>query len=102
MTFLDFSLIFGIVSIVLGALGMVRAKSKASLIAGGISGLLLILGWYLMKQGQPAGKWIALVVSFLLLGRFLPTALKRKQLYPAGIMAILALVACVLGVKTFF
>ncbi len=98
MNFTEFSLIFGLVSIVLGILGMVRGKSKASLIAGAISGGLLLLGWYLQGQGQRAGVWLALGVCVLLLGRFLPVALKRKQLYPAGIMAGLAIVGSVLGV----
>jgi uncharacterized membrane protein (UPF0136 family) len=103
MTFHDYTLAFGIISIVFGLLGFVRAKSKASLIAGSISGLLLILGWYLAGHGQAtAGFWLSLVVTFLLLGKFLPTALKRKQIYPAGIMAGLALVGLVLGLKTLF
>jgi uncharacterized membrane protein (UPF0136 family) len=103
MTLTDYSLYFGLVSIVLGVLGMVRGKSKASLIAGGISGLLLILGWYLAtKAGQDkAGFWVSFVVSLLLLGRFLPVFIKRKQLYPAGVMALLAVVAVALGVKNF-
>ena len=103
MSFTQFTLIFGIISIALGAVGFLRAKSKASLIAGGISGLLLLVGWYLMEHGQSKpGFWLALIVSFLLLGRFLPSALKKKQLYPAGIMAILALINVALGLKTLF
>jgi uncharacterized membrane protein (UPF0136 family) len=101
MTFVYYSLIFGIISIALGVIGFVRAKSRASLIAGGISGLLLLCGWYLMSHGQVAGKWLSAAVCLLLLGRFLPVFLKSKQVYPAGIMAILALIGCVLGVQAF-
>ena len=38
-----FYILFGLVSIVGGAIGYARAKSKASLIAGGVSGALLII-----------------------------------------------------------
>ena len=89
---------FGIVSIVLGALGMIRAKSKASLIAGGLSGVLLLVAWWLLKEGNPAGKWVALAVSGLLTLRFLPAFLAKKQLYPAGIMALLSIIGAVLAV----
>ena len=104
MTFHAFTLIFGIISIVFGLLGFRRAKSMASLIAGSISGLLLILGWYLVAHGKEAktGFWLSLIVTILLLGKFLPTALKRKQVYPAGIMAVLALIGLALGLKTLF
>ncbi len=103
MTFHAFTLIFGIISIVFGLLGFLRAKSKASLIAGSISGLLLLLGWYLSGHGEPKiGFWLSLIVTILLLGKFLPTALKRKQVYPAGIMAVLALIGLALGLKTLF
>jgi uncharacterized membrane protein (UPF0136 family) len=95
--FVQFTLTFGLVSIFLGVLGYARKKSKASLIAGSISGLLLLLGWYLMQQGQPAGKWVSIGVAVLLLGRFLPNFLKTKSVMPAGIMAILSIVEVVLG-----
>ena len=94
ISFSQFCLIFGIVSIVMGLLGFLRAKSKASLIAGGISGVLLIVS---SQLAAPTGLWMGLVVSVLLLGRFLPTFLKTKKFYPAGIMALLALISTVLG-----
>jgi uncharacterized membrane protein (UPF0136 family) len=85
-------ILFGTVSEVFGILGWVRAKSKASLIAGVASGLLLSLAGILgfLKLGD-SGLWVGGVVSLALLGRFLPAFLKTKALYPAGIMATLAL-----------
>ena len=96
-TFSQFCLVFGIVSIVLGGLGFARAGSRASLIAGGISGVLLIVSTYLH---QPLGTYVGLAVCGLLLGRFLPGFLKTRTLYPAGLMALLALIGTVMGVMS--
>jgi uncharacterized membrane protein (UPF0136 family) len=54
---------FGIVAIVGGALGYARAKSIPSVIAGGISGGLLILAGLIGPSG--AAHWLALVVSLV-------------------------------------
>ena len=85
-------ILFGTLSAVFGILGWVRAKSKASLIAGVASGLLLSLAGILgfLKPGD-SGLWVGGVVSLALLGRFLPAFLKTRALYPAGILAALAL-----------
>jgi uncharacterized membrane protein (UPF0136 family) len=80
---------FGVVSVILGVMGFVRAQSKASLIAGGVSGLLLIVAGLLAGKN---GIIMGTVVSFLLAGRFLPVALKTKKFYPAGILAVWAVV----------
>lgn len=98
-SFSHFCLDFGILSIVFGLLGYWRAKSKASLIAGGISGGLLILSYFL---NPPYGLYLGLGVCVLLTGRFLPAFLKNKKIYPAGIMAILALIGTIMGVLHLF
>jgi uncharacterized membrane protein (UPF0136 family) len=96
-------IIFGSVSEVFGILGWVRAKSKASLIAGLASGLLLTLAGILgMLQIVRPGLWLGGAVSLLLLGRFLPAFLKSKALYPAGVMAVLALGGVVLAALHLF
>lgn len=103
ITFPEYSIAFGITSIVFGFIGYARAKSNASLIAGGISGVLLVLGGYLARGGgdnYKLGFWLAFIVSILLLGRFLPTFLKTRRLYPGGILALLAAIGVVLGTVT--
>lgn len=78
-------------------MGFVKAKSRASLIAGGISGVLLWLASGLLGAGQTtAGAVLGGVVSLGLLGRFLPAYLKTKKAMPAGLMAALG-VGGVLG-----
>lgn len=94
----QYAIAFGIVSIILGFLGFVRSNSKASLIAGGLSGILLIVGALMMQRGSETGFLLAFIVSCMLFLRFLPNFLKTKKIYPAGIMTILALIAVILGV----
>ena len=101
----DYYAFFGIVSIFLGILGFVRAKSRASLIAGGLSGIALmgaafvIAKHYKFEPGHiNRGYIMGLILSVLLLGRFLPGFLKTKKFYPAGIMALLSLGGIIAGI----
>lgn len=103
MKYSDYFVFFGAVSILLGILGYVRAKSVPSLFAGGVSGVLLVVaGLMALRREQVAGlNWgylTGLIVSVLLLGRFLPGFLKTKKLYPAGIMAVLSILGIVAGI----
>ena len=101
----DYYAFFGVVSIILGILGFVRAKSRASLIAGGLSGIALMGAAFVIAKHykfEPEhlnrGYIMGLVLSVLLLGRFLPAFLKTKKFYPAGIMAILSLGGIIAGI----
>lgn len=71
-------------------MGFVKAQSKASLIAGAVSGILLAVSGYLMPSKPGAGSLVGLVVSLMLLGRFLPAYLKKGVVMPALPMAILS------------
>ena len=95
--FSSYYFFFGAVSLALGFLGYARAKSKASLIAGGISGILLLIGAWLMMAQEKSGLWTCLAVSVLLTGRFLPGFLASKKIYPAGLMALLGIIGIVIG-----
>ncbi len=99
----DYFMLFGAISIILGALGYFRGKSRASLYAGGISGLLLVGAAFSAAKHQGTsgvnpGYVMGLVVSVLLLGRFLPGFIKSKKFYPAGIMAILSILGVAAGI----
>lgn len=100
--FTVFYYIFGAVSLVLGLLGYVRAKSKASLISGGIAGVLLLAGAWWMSRGERSGLWVCAAVSVLLTARFLPGFLVKKNLYPAGIMALLGIIGVVIAAMLLF
>lgn len=98
----QYCIAFGMISILLGLLGFLRAKSTASLVAGSISGILLGVGGLAHQRGHTWGFYLALVMCVLLLGRFLPAYLKTRKFYPAGIMAILAVIGTVVGVLKLF
>jgi uncharacterized membrane protein (UPF0136 family) len=72
----DYFVFFGLVSLVLGILGFVKAKSRASLFAGGVSGVLLVVAGMMALKNPPVGYVVGAVVSGLLMGRFLPVFLK--------------------------
>ncbi len=88
---------FGALSIAGGVLGYVKAKSKASLIAGGASGVLLAVAAYLIGAGFGSiGLILGLIVSVALAGRFVPAFIKTKKPMPAGMMSVLAAAGIVL------
>ena len=96
---------FGVLTIAGGIFGYAKAKSLASLIAGGISGALLVVAAYLVRA--PSGEWTAkgliagFLVSVALAGRFAPSYLRTKKLIPAGLMAILAIGGALLTIVAF-
>src|SRR5580704_1763557 len=89
-----FYYLFGIVAIVGGAMGYARAKSKASLIAGSVSGALLIIAG-MLSPGVP-GFVLALVVSVLLLLHFGRSYAAKRKPMPAIPMIVLSGICIVL------
>lgn len=82
--------VFGLVALGGGVLGFVKAKSRASLIAGLASGTLLFAASGLAcTRHVVAGAVLGGVVSLALVGRFLPAFLKTKKVMPAGLVAAL-------------
>ncbi len=91
-------IIFGLLTIVGGIIGYVRAGSTASIIAGSISGILLLVAAFLLPGNVTAGLAIALVISLLLAGRFLPAFIKTGAFMPAGMMAALSVLGVVMAI----
>ncbi len=91
--------IFGALTIAGGVMGFVKAGSNASLIAGGVSGALLLVAGYLVASGkvQP-GLILGIVVSIALAGRFVPAFLSTHKFMPAGMMALLSVMGVVITV----
>lgn len=91
--------IFGALTIAGGIIGYVKAGSPASIIAGSISGVLLLVSGYLIGSGKvQAGLILGIVLSLALAGRFLPAFLSTHKWMPAGMMAILSAIGLVLTV----
>ena len=89
-------LLFGIITIAGGVIGYVKAQSFPSLVAGGLSGLMLIIGALMIPVNWKVGLSSDLLLSLALLGRFLPSLLRRKY-NPAAYMVPLALIGAVVG-----
>jgi uncharacterized membrane protein (UPF0136 family) len=87
---------FGVLTVAGGVMGFVKAKSRPSLIAGSLSGALLILAGYLVLTHGRLGLLIGLGVSAALAARFVMTYRKSKKVMPAGLMAVLGIAGVVL------
>ena len=91
-------IVFGILTIAGGIIGYMKAGSSASIIAGSISGILLLAGAWLIPQNQIAGLALSAIVSFLLLGYFFPKFLRTHAAMPAGMMSILSIIGVVVAI----
>jgi uncharacterized membrane protein (UPF0136 family) len=92
-----FFLLFGLLSIAGGLLGWKKAGSKASLIAGSLSGVLLLLAAAtILSREVQIGLILGGVTALLLAGRFVPAFLRTKKWMPQGMMAGCAVVALAL------
>ena len=99
-------LVVGFVLIAGGIIGLIKARSMASLLAGAISGFLLLVSSYLLTGSPVAsehgagglmeGLAVALLVCLALLGRF-GLALFRGKWMPAGYVAPLSLIGVVVA-----
>lgn len=95
-------LVFGVLSIAGGVMGYVKAGSTVSLIAGGISGILLILAGYFLPEHLIRGLGIGLVVSLLLFLQFLPRFLRTRRVMPAGLMLLLSIGGIAMALAAWF
>ena len=86
---------FGLFSLVGGIIGFFKAKSLASLIAGTISGLVLLASAYGISQGYQFATILSLVVAVLLGGRFLGTWIKKRKVMPDLLMVILSVITII-------
>jgi uncharacterized membrane protein (UPF0136 family) len=77
---------YGVLSLAGGVMGYAKAKSRASLIAGGVSGAVLI-GSAALAASQPAvGLAVASVVSLALVARFAKSAAGKRTSGVAKVM----------------
>src|SRR4051794_38182416 len=90
-------LVFGIVTIAGGVVGFVKAKSRASLVAGSIAGVLLLIAGYLVRRQVHPGVILGLLVSTALAGRFGVAFAKSRKVMPAGVILVLSVGAIALS-----
>jgi uncharacterized membrane protein (UPF0136 family) len=90
-------IIFGILTIAGGVVGYVKAGSLPSIIAGSITGVLLLVAAFLLPEHRAAGLATAFIISLLLAGQFIPKFLRTGRVMPAGMMSILSVIAIIVA-----
>lgn len=94
-----FYYVFGLITLGGGVQAFLAIGSKPSLIAGGISGLLLLLAGALVQTGKVIpGLVLGLVITLGLAGRFLPKFLKGGGWWPAGVEGWLGAIGLLLTI----
>ena len=91
-------IIFGLLTIVGGVIGYVKAGSTISIVAGAISGIALIVAAMLLPGNVVLGLAIAGLVSILLAGRFIPAFMKTGAVMPAGLMSLLSVIGVIMAI----
>ncbi len=91
-------IVFGLLTIAGGVMGYIKAGSMASLIAGSITGILLLVAGFILPTQVVAGLIIGGLVSLLLAIQFLPAFFRAGKIMPAGMMSLLSIIGVVLAV----
>jgi uncharacterized membrane protein (UPF0136 family) len=91
-------IVFGLLTILGGVIGYVKAGSMASIIAGSITGILLLIAAYLLSGQLELGLGLAAVVSIALAGQFIPKFIKTGHLMPAGLMSVLSVIGLIVAI----
>jgi uncharacterized membrane protein (UPF0136 family) len=89
---------FGALTIAGGIVGYVKAGSMASIIAGSITGILLLVAAFLLPQHRAIGLATAFIISLLLAAQFVPKFIRTGRAMPAGMMAILSVIGLVAAI----
>ena len=90
--------IFGILTVGGGVVGYIKAGSVASIIAGSITGVLLLVAAFLLPEHRAIGLATALIVSLLLAAQFIPKFLKMGRVMPAGLMSVLSVIGIIAAI----
>ena len=91
-------IVFGLLTIVGGVIGYMNAGSTASLIAGSVSGIALLIAAFLLPGNPVLGLAIAGLISILLAGRFIPAFMQTGAVRPAGLMSILSVIGVIMAI----
>jgi uncharacterized membrane protein (UPF0136 family) len=91
-------ILFGVLTIAGGIVGYVKAGSVASIIAGSITGVLLLVAAFLLTEHRGVGLATALVISLLLAVQFVPKFLQTGRVMPAGMMSILSVIGVIAAI----
>ena len=93
--------IFGALTIAGGIMGFVKKHSNASLVAGGLSGVLLLIAGIWLKDKPQNGLILGAVVSFALAGWFGWKFIQKHSWMPAGMMTVLSVIGLIVTLLAF-
>ena len=91
-------IIFGVLTIAGGIVGYVKAGSMASIMAGSVTGVLLLVAAFLLPEHRAIGLASALILSLLLAAQFVPKFLRTGRVIPAGVMSVLSVIGIVAAI----
>jgi uncharacterized membrane protein (UPF0136 family) len=91
-------LVFGVLTIAGGIMGYVKARSVVSIVAGAITGILLIVAGWMLPDHRELGLSVGLFTSAILAGQFIPRFLRTRRLVPPGLMSVLSVVGIILAI----
>jgi uncharacterized membrane protein (UPF0136 family) len=91
-------IVFGVLTIAGGVVGYVKAGSVASIIAGSITGVLLVAAAVLLSEHRAIGLATAFVISLLLAAQFAPKFIRTGRVMPAGMMSILSVIGVIAAI----
>jgi uncharacterized membrane protein (UPF0136 family) len=91
-------IVFGVLTVVGGVVGYVKAGSVASIIAGSITGVLLLVAAFLLPEHRAIGLATAFIISLLLAAQFVPKFIRTGRAMPAGMMSILSVIGVIAAI----
>ena len=95
-------LVFALLVVIGGIYGMLSKGSVESLVAGVVSGALLLYSRWLWGEKNLPGLIVGLVVSIALLGRFASVAIKDDlDMWPDGTVILFSVVTIVVLIAAF-
>jgi len=82
---------YGTLLLVGGIMGHLKAASRASLIAGTLSGVIMLLLALAMFKGKKASLYLAMIGGFLLDAFFTLRFVNTLKFFPSGMMMLVSL-----------
>ena len=91
-------ILFGVLTIAGGVIGYVKAGSVASIVAGSIAGVLLLVAAFVLPEHRAIGLAAAFIISLLLAAQFVPKFIRTGRVMPAGTMSILSVIGILVAI----
>ena len=82
---------YGLLILIGGIMGHVKAASTASLIMGVIFGILILFSSFGIYRGKLIGQYAALILAFFLDAFFSYRFLQSMKFMPAGLLSLISL-----------